>query len=136
LDVPSTGSRNPSARLPSKASRSEDLALPPGSVPAVAHGDVVDAKPAHGRLGAVEFGVEDGVIGQDAFGETMVGRRHHPMRGQGNDIGSKVEIGGLQARFYDAWNVNEDAEYHEADSAGTQQALQALRLVPRRIGAR
>jgi protoporphyrinogen oxidase len=40
------------------------------------------------------------------------------------------------APLYDAWNVNEDAEYHEADSAGTQQALQALRLVPRRIGAR
>jgi protoporphyrinogen oxidase len=37
------------------------------------------------------------------------------------------------APIYDAWNVNEDAEYHEADRTSARQALQSLRLVPRRI---
>ena len=40
------------------------------------------------------------------------------------------------APLYDVWNVNEDAEYHEAGGSGEQQALGSLRLVPRRIGAR
>ncbi len=35
----------------------------------------------------------------------------------------------------DAWNINEDAEYHGADKAEAQAALKSLRLVPRRIGA-
>ena len=39
------------------------------------------------------------------------------------------------APLYDVWNVNEDAEYHEAGPAGAQAALQSVRLVPRRIGA-
>jgi hypothetical protein len=38
--------------------------------------------------------------------------------------------------LYDVWNVNEDAEYHEAGAAGEREALQSLRLVPARIGAR
>ncbi len=33
-------------------------------------------------------------------------------------------------RIYDVWAVNEDAEYHEAGSAGTDEALQSERLVP------
>jgi protoporphyrinogen oxidase len=37
---------------------------------------------------------------------------------------------------YDVWNVNEDAEYHEAGAAGEREALQSLRLVPTRVGAR
>jgi protoporphyrinogen oxidase len=37
--------------------------------------------------------------------------------------------------IYDVWNVNEDAEYHEAGEAGVREALQSLRLVPRRAGA-
>ena len=36
---------------------------------------------------------------------------------------------------YDVWNVNEDAEYHEAGEAGAQQALASVRMVPRRIAA-
>ena len=36
---------------------------------------------------------------------------------------------------YDVWNVNEDAEYHEAGEAGAKQALDSVRLVPRRIAA-
>jgi len=36
---------------------------------------------------------------------------------------------------YDVWNVNEDAEYHEAGAAGEREALQSLRLVPARVGA-
>jgi protoporphyrinogen oxidase len=37
------------------------------------------------------------------------------------------------ARVYDIWAVNEDAEYHEAGAAGTQDALQSERLVPRKL---
>jgi hypothetical protein len=33
---------------------------------------------------------------------------------------------------HDVWNVNEDAEYHEA---GAKQALGSVRLVPRRLAA-
>jgi protoporphyrinogen oxidase len=39
------------------------------------------------------------------------------------------------APIYDVWNVNEDAEYHEAGEAGARQALDSVRLVPRRIAA-
>jgi hypothetical protein len=39
------------------------------------------------------------------------------------------------APLYDAWNVNEDAEYHETDKAAAQTALKNLRWVPHRIGA-
>ncbi len=34
------------------------------------------------------------------------------------------------ARRYDVWNVNEDAEYHEAGEQGAQSALDSVRLVP------
>ncbi len=33
-------------------------------------------------------------------------------------------------RLYDLWNVNEDAEYHEAGEAGIRAALDSVRLVP------
>ena len=33
-------------------------------------------------------------------------------------------------RVFDVWNVNEDAEYHEAGSSGVQEALQSEQLVP------
>ena len=36
---------------------------------------------------------------------------------------------------YDVWNVNEDAEYHEAGGSGEHKALASVRMVPRRIGA-
>ena len=36
------------------------------------------------------------------------------------------------ARIYDVWNVNEDAEYHEAGEAGVREALASERLVPRK----
>ncbi|HEY2135649.1 MAG TPA: NAD(P)/FAD-dependent oxidoreductase [Xanthobacteraceae bacterium] len=39
-------------------------------------------------------------------------------------------------RIYDIWQVNEDAEYHEAGAAGAQTALASERLVPRRAGPR
>jgi protoporphyrinogen oxidase len=39
------------------------------------------------------------------------------------------------APVYDVWNVNEDAEYHEAGEAGVRQALKSVRLVPRRVDA-
>jgi protoporphyrinogen oxidase len=38
-------------------------------------------------------------------------------------------------QVYDIWNVNEDAEYHEAGEAGAEHALRSVRLVPRRIDA-
>jgi protoporphyrinogen oxidase len=36
---------------------------------------------------------------------------------------------------YDVWQVNQDAEYHEAGAAGAQSAAAGLRAVPTRIGA-
>jgi protoporphyrinogen oxidase len=35
-------------------------------------------------------------------------------------------------RLYDVWDVNEDAEYHEAGEAGMRSALDSVRLVPDR----
>lgn len=37
------------------------------------------------------------------------------------------------ARVYDIWNVNEDAEYHEAGDAGQIAALASERLVPQKV---
>jgi protoporphyrinogen oxidase len=37
--------------------------------------------------------------------------------------------------LYDVWNVNEDAEYHEAGESGAKEALQSERLVPRKLPA-
>ncbi len=34
--------------------------------------------------------------------------------------------------LYDVWNVNEDAEYHEAGGSGVQDALSSLRMVPQK----
>jgi protoporphyrinogen oxidase len=39
------------------------------------------------------------------------------------------------ARRYDVWNVNEDAEYHEAGESGVRGALDSVRLVPEKIAA-
>ena len=36
-------------------------------------------------------------------------------------------------RVYDIWNVNEDAEYHEAGGSGVTEALASERLVPRKV---
>ena len=38
-------------------------------------------------------------------------------------------------RLYDIWEVNEDAEYHEAGGSGVQEALASERAVPRKAGA-
>ena len=38
-------------------------------------------------------------------------------------------------KLYDIWDVNEDAEYHEAGSEGEQAALGSLRAVPSRLAA-
>ena len=39
------------------------------------------------------------------------------------------------ARVYDIWNVNEDAEYHEAGGSGVKEALASERLVPQKAKA-
>lgn len=36
-------------------------------------------------------------------------------------------------RVWNTWNVNEDAEYHEAGGSGVAEALKSERLVPRRV---
>jgi protoporphyrinogen oxidase len=36
-------------------------------------------------------------------------------------------------RLFNVWDVNEDAEYHEAGNSGAQQALRSQRLVPKAI---
>ena len=36
-------------------------------------------------------------------------------------------------RLYDVWNVNEDAEYHEAGEHGAHEALDSVRLVPEKV---
>jgi hypothetical protein len=38
-------------------------------------------------------------------------------------------------RVYDIWNVNEDAEYHEAGGSGMKEALGSERLVPQKANA-
>jgi len=38
-----------------------------------------------------------------------------------------------EARLYDVWNVNEDAEYHEAGESGRRDELDGVRLVPQKI---
>jgi protoporphyrinogen oxidase len=38
-------------------------------------------------------------------------------------------------RVYDIWNVNEDAEYHEAGGSGVKEALGSERLVPQKVKA-
>jgi protoporphyrinogen oxidase len=38
------------------------------------------------------------------------------------------------SRVHDVWQVNEDAEYHEAGASGIKDALGSERLVPSRIG--
>lgn len=38
-------------------------------------------------------------------------------------------------QLFDIWNVNEDAEYHEAGGSGAEEALKSVRMVPRRVGA-
>ena len=35
--------------------------------------------------------------------------------------------------IYDVWNVNEDAEYHEAGTSSAEEALGSVRQVPRRV---
>jgi protoporphyrinogen oxidase len=39
------------------------------------------------------------------------------------------------SRIYDLWKVNQDAEYHEAGSAGAQVGATGLRMVPARVGS-
>lgn len=36
-------------------------------------------------------------------------------------------------QLYDVWDVNEDAEYHEARSSSAKEALQSERLVPQKV---
>ncbi len=36
-------------------------------------------------------------------------------------------------QVFDIWNVNEDAEYHEAGGSGTHEALKSVRMVPARV---
>jgi protoporphyrinogen oxidase len=38
-------------------------------------------------------------------------------------------------RMFDTWQVNEDAEYHEAGAAGAKEALASERLVPRKASS-
>jgi len=35
--------------------------------------------------------------------------------------------------LYDIWNVNEDAEYHEAGNSGAEEALKSVRMVPTKL---
>jgi protoporphyrinogen oxidase len=38
-----------------------------------------------------------------------------------------------EQRLYDVWDVNEDAEYHEAGASGVKEALRSERMVPQRV---
>ena len=35
--------------------------------------------------------------------------------------------------LFDVWNVNEDAEYHEAGDSGSLEALKSVRMVPQKV---
>ncbi|WP_204348053.1 hypothetical protein, partial [Stenotrophomonas maltophilia] len=37
------------------------------------------------------------------------------------------------SKLFDIWNVNEDAEYHEAGQSGVEDALNSQRMVPSRV---
>ena len=39
-------------------------------------------------------------------------------------------------RVFDIWDVNEDAEYHEAGASGAQEALRSERLVPKPVSTK
>jgi protoporphyrinogen oxidase len=39
-------------------------------------------------------------------------------------------------RLFDVWDVNEDAEYHEAGNSGVREALRSERLVPKTVSAK
>ena len=39
-------------------------------------------------------------------------------------------------RLYDIWEVNEDAEYHEAGASSAKEALASERLVPLKVKIR
>ena len=39
-------------------------------------------------------------------------------------------------KVYDVWNVNEDAEYHEAGTSSAKEALKAVQLVPSKVGSK
>jgi hypothetical protein len=36
-------------------------------------------------------------------------------------------------QLYDVWDVNEDAEYHEAGASGIREALRSERIVPEKM---
>jgi protoporphyrinogen oxidase len=36
-------------------------------------------------------------------------------------------------QLFDIWNVNEDAQYHEAGNSGAEEALKSVRMVPERV---
>src|SRR6476620_3616379 len=38
-------------------------------------------------------------------------------------------------QLFDIWNVNEDAECHEAGNSGVEEALKSVRMVPRMVGS-
>ncbi len=38
-------------------------------------------------------------------------------------------------QLFDIWNVNEDAEYHEAGNSGAEEALKSVRMVPTKVGS-
>jgi protoporphyrinogen oxidase len=38
-------------------------------------------------------------------------------------------------QVFDIWNVNEDAEYHEAGNSGAEEALKSVRQVPKKVAA-
>jgi protoporphyrinogen oxidase len=40
------------------------------------------------------------------------------------------------SKLYDIWDVNEDAEYHEAGQSGGEDALSSVRMVPSRVARR
>jgi len=39
----------------------------------------------------------------------------------------------VRGRLYDVWNVDEEAEYHEAGEVGVRSALDSVRLVPEKV---
>ena len=69
-----------------------------------------------------------GIWNDFILGLVFAGRENLPMTVQLNNIVNSTQ----GERAYNVWEVNEDAEYHEAGASGAAAALQSERSVPQR----
>ena len=95
---------------------------------------------SHARAQTVDLtaGVDrDGRINALHFKLTAdMGAYYHAITPVGAMMTAMLTVQNIIAgeQLYDIWNVNEDAEYHEAGASGAEQALKSVRMVPKKVG--